>query len=288
MDLAVLKSKVSKTYINQVLDDVVACGTEGDGSVDRFYDAYRHICSEIGVSLADESDKDKAFRASHTGTVLGISYDLKRWVWRLPKDKLTPLLWNLKEVKESDTIENQLAMSLNGKLNHYMWLVPDGPWQRGFLLRLQEPMKPPTYNVKVPELAKQQAHWWLDNLRVASHEAKIIDPREMGSMCPVNIYTDAAGGNAGKIKNGIGGFCPPSNWFYMPWPPLVRENRENSLGIKFANKLRCSNTEEIVADALSKGDWSQAWPLMPRKNRDPGHIPAAILKWIRIYKGPFP
>merc|ERR1711954_400660 len=80
LDLAVLKSKVSKTYINQVLDDVVACGTEGDGSVDRFYDAYRLICSEIGVSLADESDKDKAFRASHTGTVLGISYDLKRWV----------------------------------------------------------------------------------------------------------------------------------------------------------------------------------------------------------------
>ena len=59
----------------------------------------------------------------------------------------------------------------------------------------------------------------------------------MGSMEPVNIFTDAAGGDAAKIKNGIGGFIPPHHWVYMPWPELIRDNRMNSLGTKFAHKL---------------------------------------------------
>ena len=238
-DLAIVDSGVDRRLVNQVLDDVVTVGTEGDGSVDRFYKAYRQICQEIGVSLADESDRDKAFSASHYGKVLGIEYDLRRWVWRIPQDKLTPLLWMLEEVVKNTHIENHLAMSLNGKLNHYMWLVPHGPWQRGFLLRLQISSKPPTYKVKVSALAKEQASWWSVNLRAATKESTIMDPREMGSMDPVMVFTDAAGGNAAKLRNGAGSFCPPNDWCYMPWTPLIRENRPNTLGTKFANKMCC-------------------------------------------------
>ena len=238
-DLAILASGADRRLINQVLDDVVAVGMEGDGSVDRFYKAYRNISGEIGVSLADESDKDKAFSASHCGKVLGIDYNLKKWVWRIPEDKLVPLLWILEEIINNSLVENHLAMSLNGKLNHYMWLVPHGPWQRGFILRLQNSNKPPTYKVKVSELAKEQASWWSMNLCVATKESKILDPREMGSMDPVLVFTDAAGGNAAKIRNGAGGFIPPRDWFYMPWTPLIRENRPNTLGTKFANKMCC-------------------------------------------------
>ena len=42
---------------------------------------------------------------------------------------------------------------------------------------------------------------------------------------------------------------------------------------------RCSGLGEEVADALSKGDWDRAWPLMPEKNTDPERIPVALLKW---------
>ena len=28
-------------------------------------------------------------------------------------------------------------------------------------------------------------------------------------------------------------------WFYVPWPTIIRENRQNSLGVKFAHKLSC-------------------------------------------------
>ena len=238
-DLAIVDSGVDRRLVNQVLDDVVTVGTEGDGSVDRFYKAYRQICQEIGVSLADESDRDKAFSASHYGKVLGIEYDLRRWVWRIPQDKLTPLLWMLEEVVENTHIENHLAMSLNGKLNHYMWLVHGGPWQRGFLLRTQRELKPPGYKVPVSNMAKEQAAWWIVNLQAGREISRIPDPRPMGNMCPILVYTDAAGGNASKIGNGIGGFCPPNNWFYMPWSDLIRSNRPNSEGTKFAHKM-CS------------------------------------------------
>ena len=31
----------------------------------------------------------------------------------------------------------------------------------------------------------------------------------------------------------------PGTWFYVPWPAIIRENRQNSLGVKFAHKLSC-------------------------------------------------
>ena len=71
-EMAEKLSGIKKDLVNQVLDDVVAVGSSGDGTVNRFYKAYRDISSEIGISLADESDIDKAFSASDGGKVLGI------------------------------------------------------------------------------------------------------------------------------------------------------------------------------------------------------------------------
>ena len=43
---------------------------------------------------------------------------------------------------------------------------------------------------------------------------------------------------------------------------------------------RVSGIGEVVADALSKGDWNTAWPLMPGKNVDPAFITVVLRKWI--------
>ena len=40
-EMAVRASKIDERQVNQVLDDVVACGPEGDGSVNKFYQKYR-------------------------------------------------------------------------------------------------------------------------------------------------------------------------------------------------------------------------------------------------------
>ena len=147
------------------------------------------------------------------------------------------LMMASKAVRDNKEVENGEVLSLNGKLNHYMHLVPGGPWQRGFLLKLGDCTKPKGKMIEVGKPAKEQAAWWIPNIQTACHESQILDPRSLESMNPINIYTDAAGGNSSKVKNGIGGFIPPHNWCYMPWPSLIRDNRMNSLGVKFANKL---------------------------------------------------
>ena len=236
-ELATIKSAFDPDLVTQVLDDVVACGAQGDGTVTKFEQAYREIADKVGVSLADGSDPEKAFSCTSKGRVLGISYDLERWVWWLADDKLTPLLHMLDKVKKGGEVSNSHMMTLLGKINHYMALVPHGQWQRGFLLPLQSSLLPPVFMWTVSELARAQADWWLRNLRAAAIESTILDFRPMASMIRKIAFTDAAGGAEGKIKNGVGCFSPPSSWAYMPWPATIRNNIPTSLGVRFANKL---------------------------------------------------
>ena len=237
LDLAILDSKIDPSMVTQVLDDVVACGAQGDGSVTGFEQSYRSIATKTGVSLADGSDPEKAFSATHSGRVLGISYDLENWRWWLADDKLVPLLHMMRKVSVSNEVSNSFMMSLMGKINHYQFLVPGGQWQRGFLLPLQDSSLPPIYMWSVSDLAKEQAAWWLLHMRVAAKASSIKDLRPMERMKIKMIFTDAAGGAEGKYKNGIGGFSPPHSWFYMPWPERIRCDIPTSLGIRFARKL---------------------------------------------------
>ena len=104
-------------------------------------------------------------------------------------------------------------------------------------MKLQNATKPPTHIIKITTQAKDQALWWLGNIKAATEDSTILDPRHMESMRPVHIFSDAAGGDASNIKNGIGAFTPQHHWIYMPWPPIIRDNRMNSEGTRFANKL---------------------------------------------------
>ena len=124
--MATRASKTKVPMVNQVLDDMVVCGADGNGTVRQFNNKYREICNKVGISLADESDPDKAFDATHKGKVLGIMYDLKKWIWWLSEDKLIPIINLLTRVSEGATITNGQMMTLNGKLNHPMRLVPEG------------------------------------------------------------------------------------------------------------------------------------------------------------------
>ena len=235
--LTIIMAAHDKRLTTQVLDDVVACGAEGDGSVSKFFNMYKLVANKIGVQVADESDPDKCFNATHEGKVLGIMYNLRTWECWIPQEKLVPILHLLKEVRDQEKINNSSMLSLLGKLNHYQWLVPEGPWQKGFLLRLQDARAPGSEQFTVTDLAREQAAWWIVHLQAATDHFTIPDLRAMESLNATEVFTDAGGGSEAKIKNGIGGITFPGTWFYLPWPPIIRENRQNSLGMRFANKL---------------------------------------------------
>ena len=162
--LEILKSSMDKRMVNQHLDDTVGCVAEGDGSVPAFYNAYREVAEEVGVSLANEVDPDKAFNATHEGKVLGVMYNLREWRWWVSEDKLVDIIHKLVNVRNSVKVQNGEMLSLNGKLTHYMNLVPGGAWQRGFLLAMQDKDGNHGAEVIVTDLAREQAAWWLANI----------------------------------------------------------------------------------------------------------------------------
>ena len=78
----------------------------------------------------------------------------------------------------------------------------------GYLIKLQDSREPHSAIYQIPDLAKEQANWWLLNLKAAQVESSILDPREQHQMDPIEIYTDAAGGDELSLKMEQGGFAP--------------------------------------------------------------------------------
>ena len=137
-EFAMRASSTDNRMLNQILDDVICVGSARDGTVGKFYDTYRQIAEEMG--------------------------------WWILEDKPFPILSALQMIVGCDEMENGQVMSVKGKLNHYIWLVPEGPWQRGFLHGLQDATKPSGSKMTVGTLAKEQADWWIVNLRAAAEE----------------------------------------------------------------------------------------------------------------------
>lgn len=98
--LVIKLAKYDERLVTQVLDDVVACGSVGSGTVENFYLKYRKVAKKIGVQVADETDPDKCFKSTNEGKVLGIMYNLHTWTCWIPEDKLIPILYLLAEVRD--------------------------------------------------------------------------------------------------------------------------------------------------------------------------------------------
>ena len=67
----------------------------GSAQLKRYYEKYREIAEKIGVSLAGEENKAKAFGPSTRGEVLGLNYDTWYWKCWIPREKSTRLIREL-------------------------------------------------------------------------------------------------------------------------------------------------------------------------------------------------
>ena len=65
--------------------------------------------------------------------------------------------------------------------------------------------------IKITHQARDQAMWRLGNIRAATENSTIMNPRTMEMMGPVHILSNDAGRDAGNIKNGIGAFTPQNH-----------------------------------------------------------------------------
>ena len=92
------------------LDDNCAADALGSELLKRYYEKYREIATRIGVSLAEEENKSKAFGPSTEGEVLGLNYDTLRWKCWIPHEK-------------SDSVSGETFLKLTKVLGDSLYLV---------------------------------------------------------------------------------------------------------------------------------------------------------------------
>ena len=79
------------------------------------------ICARVGVRLAPETDKEKAFSCETSGTVLGVQYNTVTWSWNIDCEKVKGILQMLYDMVESESVTNGHAMSIYGNKLHFSW-----------------------------------------------------------------------------------------------------------------------------------------------------------------------
>ena len=62
---------------------------------------HRTTGARVGVRLAPETDKDKAFSCETSGTVLGVHYNTVTWSWNIDCKKVKVILHMLYDMMEA-------------------------------------------------------------------------------------------------------------------------------------------------------------------------------------------
>ena len=257
LDLALMESGVRRDSTIKQLDDVVGFGRLGTGSVGRFYECFRSVCKKVGVSLADEADREKAFGPSRAGVVLGINFDLVRMTWSMPEKKANrtlALLWRVLRGRGGSRKELE---SLIGKITHYMVLVPFGKWERSWLLEsINSPRSDASKFISLEGIALEQLRWWIGSIHLARVGDKIPDPRRFVPRVYLAMFPDAAGGSEDR-RAGCGSWFQTSEqnpWIYMAWPKLVQTNMAGSAGVTFGKKLTTLEGFAALVGLVSEPD----------------------------------
>ena len=75
-----LLTGIPNQYVQKQLNDLcVATPPHQRKLMEDFVSTHRSVCHRVGVKLAPETDKEKAFSCETRGTVLGVIYDTNTW-----------------------------------------------------------------------------------------------------------------------------------------------------------------------------------------------------------------
>ena len=155
--LAAKQAGTEEESVLQCLDDVVGFGQPDDSSCLDFYKSYRETCRRVGVILAPEGDKDKAFPPDTEGTILGVEYRSETLEWRIPRQKAAYICATLYKVVDGEKISNEDALRVMGRINHYFPLIQGGKFERHWLMELGDSLQPKYWMLTPSKLAREQA-----------------------------------------------------------------------------------------------------------------------------------
>jgi len=134
--LAQATSSIPRSLVHRQLDDVPFVAPERLSWCQEFGEIYESVCEKVGMPLAEECPhKEKAFKLSRTGRVLGIEFDSYNLLWRLPLDKRNTYLNSTLEILQAEFCSIEQLDSLLGRLNFVCSMIP---FMRTFKRNIQQ------------------------------------------------------------------------------------------------------------------------------------------------------
>ena len=238
-EISLLNAKTNPQNALKCLDDVANIDTKGTGRVGRFSKEYERLCSSIGIKLAVEevNDKEKCFSVGTVGTVLGVTYDLDRWCWKIPDAKAGAMADQLRTIIEGKEVTNSLLQSVAGRIQHYSPIVFNGQWEKAFLVGLDDENKPKTSKVRMRSWNKEQAQWWLTALTRGMTGTRIPSPLVFTNPEVIHCYCDAAAEDGDSGAGGVIWVEGQKPWIQMKWPAWITKGEVNRMGDTFHHKL---------------------------------------------------
>ena len=173
-----------RKLIVQHLDDVCMIGSEK--MVREFYDTYKEVCSDVGISLQDARDAadDKAFKPTQRGSMLGVWFDTNSWIWWISEMKVLRYVHLVLQMLKVDLVSQREIWSVVGKILYVSCLIPGSKYHISELLKINNMSKDRHEMVLLTKKAKSQLKWWIPMLRLAGRGLPIPGPFES---CPLTL-----------------------------------------------------------------------------------------------------
>ena len=160
----------------------------------RFVSTHRSVCDRIGVKLAPETDKEKAYSCETGGTLLGVVYNTVMWSWNFNTEKLKGILHKFYHMHGSVWVSDKWTSNAgHGKIAHYGPLFPDSKWWRKPLTSLYNHNAGKRKMLKLATCAKIALRWWImmfNQLHLGN--LPIMDPLHLFPASHIPIDTDAS------------------------------------------------------------------------------------------------
>ncbi|XP_021350001.1 uncharacterized protein LOC110448201 isoform X1 [Mizuhopecten yessoensis] len=198
-----------KADLDHYLDDFFFAGRADSSACLELMHNFTHVCSEIGVPIAEE----KTVLPTPVLIFLGLEIDTNKMEIRIPQDKLASLRELLQEVMGLKKVTLDKLQSLAGLLNFCVRAIPPG---RAFIRRFYTAMSgvQRSYHfVRVTNGMKEDIKTWLIFLDLFNGYCSFPD-KFWSTSHQLQLYTDSAGGDGSKG----GGAYFQDQWVFISWP----------------------------------------------------------------------
>ena len=207
--VAKVSCQIPSCLVHRQIDDVPVVAPATTTWCQDFTTAYKQVCDSVGIQLAEDCpNKDKAFKNSTFGKVLGMEFRTTDLTWKLPEDKKREYSNLVHEAIQSNELSVLSCQKLLGKLNFVCSLAP---WAKSFLRPLQLHLTALEEGGQLSsplsaEAKKDLYFWWAYLNKVDSFQPLAHSP-EAPPLQYKCFTTDAAGWKAdgSSLEVGLGG-----------------------------------------------------------------------------------